>query len=300
MLNVLRNFNVNEATLSMWVFRKRIKATNPIFTCHWVGISRELTNEIKGFVNKEKIKHTELVEYSLLSQNNESSLLRIGTDETEANKILTLSANQTAELKATDIKHLANCDFYSIKLVHDDIVLHCIKKTDSSWKTKKKHGLRSLAYKNNTLTVDDSPKFDIAKSFDFFILENNIFIKNKGMFESILSYKQAHINNFAELTSEPEFQNIFNDITPLNEYVGTNAMQLRRASAIRQKSYYKNDLFMVSLKSNAARFRLNLQFDENNKIIVTSENCADIFKHYLIIGCNHTTKNIYMTFQMRY
>lgn len=281
MLNLLRNFNADEATLSMWVFRKRIKDTNPIFTGHWVGISRELTKEIKGFVNKEKIKHTELVEYSLLSQNNESSLLRIGTDETEANKILTLSANQTAELKATDIKHLANCDFYSIKLVHDDIVLHCIKKTDSSWKTKKRHGLRSLAYKNNTLTVDDSPKFDIAKSFDFFILENNIFIKNKGMFESILSYKQAHINNFAELTSEPEFQNIFNDINPLNAYVGTNAMQLRRASAIRQKSYYKNDLFMVILKSNAARFRLNLQFDENNKIIVTSENCADIFQALL-------------------
>lgn len=281
MLNLLRNFNVEEATLSTWVFKKRIKATNPIFTGHWVGISRELINEIKGFINNEKIKYTELIEYGLLSQNNESSLLRIGTDETEANKILTLSANQTAELKATDVKHLANCDFYSIKLVHDDTVLHCIKKTDSSWRTKKKKGLRSLAYKNNTLTVDDSPKFDIAKSFDFFIIENDIFIKSKRLFESILSYKQAHINNFEELTSEPEFQEIFNDINQLNIYVGTNAMQLRRASAIKQKSYYKNDLFMESLKSNAARFRLNLQFDENNKIIVTPQNCADIFQALL-------------------
>jgi len=281
MLNILRNFNVDEATLSLWVFRRRIKATNPIFTGHWVEISRELTNELKGFVNYEKIKYTELVEYDLLSQNNESSLLRIGTDETEANKILTLSANQTAELKATDVKHLANCDFYSIKLVHNDKVLHCIKKTDSSWRTKKKKGLRSLAYKNNTLTIDDTPKFDIAKSFDFFITEQSIFIKNKGLFESILSYKQAHLDNFAELTSEPEFQKIFDSTQHLATYVGNNAMQLRRASAIRHKSYYKNELFMESLKSNARRFRLNLQFDGNNKIIVTPENCADIFQALL-------------------
>ena len=41
MLNILRNFNVDEATLSLWVFRRRIKATNPIFTGHWVEISRE-------------------------------------------------------------------------------------------------------------------------------------------------------------------------------------------------------------------------------------------------------------------
>lgn len=125
------------------------------------------------------------------------------------------------------------------------------------------------------------PSLILLRASIFFIIENNIFIKSKGLFESILSYKQAHLSNFAELTSEPEFQNIFNDINHLNSYVGTNAMQLRRASAIRQKSYYKNDLFMESLKSNAARFRLNLQFDENNKIIVTPENCADIFQALL-------------------
>ncbi|WP_323666702.1 Kiwa anti-phage protein KwaB-like domain-containing protein [Pectobacterium punjabense] len=281
MIESLENFNVNESSLTLWVFRKTIEQTLPLYSARWVSISEDLENELKVFVNDEKIRYTEVIEYGFLAQNNEASLLKVGTNETEVDKIIACSVNQTPERKVQNVKHLNNCDFYAIKLVHNNDVLYCVKKTDDSWKTKKKKGLKSLVYEDYTLSIDRSPRFDIAKCFDFFILGNDILIKDKGVFESLLSYKQAHITNFNSLTIEPEFSNLFTNLAPLTAYVGNNAMQLRRASAIQQKGYYKNDAFMASLKANAQRFRLNLQFDHQNKIIVTKECCPDIFQALL-------------------
>ncbi|WP_318372906.1 Kiwa anti-phage protein KwaB-like domain-containing protein [Enterobacter sp.] len=281
MIEALENFNINEASLTLWVFRKKIEQTLPVYSARWVSISENLENELKVFINNEKLRYTEVIDYGLLAQNNEASLLKIGSDETEVDKVILCSANQTPERKVQNVKHLNNCDFYAVKLVHGNDTLYCIKKTDASWKTKKKKGLKSLVFEEHTLAIDDTPRFDIAKCFDFFVLGNDILIKEKGVFESLLSYKQAHITNFNTLTVEPEFSGLFTDLAPLNEYVGNNAMQLRRASAIQQKGYYKNGAFMASLVANAQRFRLNLQFDPHGKIIVTKACCPDIFQALL-------------------
>lgn len=197
----------------------------------------------------------------MLAQNNENSLMLIGTGETSAVDVTSVSANQIPAKKVKEIKELSNCDFYSVKLVAGDTVLHCVKKTDASWATKKQAGLKSIVFKNNKLKIDNSPRFNIARDFYFFILEDNVYIKNKKIFESVLSYKTAHIANFNVLVDEPEFSQLLTDAEPLKWYVGNNAMQLRRASAIKEKGYYKLPAFMDSLRVNAARFRLNLQFD---------------------------------------
>lgn len=281
MLETLKDFNLQEAELSVWVFKKRTSEGNPIFTGKWITVDQMLKQELIGFIDDERENYTEVVNYSLLAQNNENSLMHIGTGETSAVSVAVVSANQTPEKKVTDIKELSNCEFYSVKLVIGDVVLHCVKKTDSSWSTKKSKGFKNIIYKNNKLSIDDTPKFNISRDFYFFVLEDNVFIKNKKIFESVLSYKKSHISNFSELVGEAEFSQAFTDAEPLKKYVGNNAMQLRRASAIKQKGYYKNPDFMRSLQGNANRLRLNLQFDKNGKIIVNDECCADIFQALL-------------------
>lgn len=240
-----------------------------------------LKTELLGFIQTERSNYTEVIDYSLLAQNNESSLMLIGTGETSAVDITIVSANQISAKKVKEIKELSNCDFYSVKLVVGDTVLHCVKKTDASWATKKQAGLKSVVFKNNKLKIDKFPRFNIARDFDFFILEDNIYIKNKKIFESVLSYKTAHIANFNVLVDEPEFSQLLTDAEPLKRYVGNNAMQLRRASAIKEKGYYKVPEFMDSLRANASRLRLNLQFDTQGKIITSDGCCADIFQALL-------------------
>lgn len=281
MLKKLQDFDIENATLSLWVFRKRIVESNPVYTGKWVSVVPELKTEISAFISSERSQYTETVDYSLLAQNNESSLMLIGTGETSAVSVIALSADQTVNKKIKNIKELANSDFYSVKLVSGDAVLHCIKKTDASWATKKQSGLKSVVFKDNQLKVDDAPRFNIAKDFDFFILDGEVLIKNKKVFESILSYKKAHMSNFDELIEDVDFSSIFTDSEPLKRYVGTNAMQLRRASAIKEKGFYKVPEFMESLRVHASRFRLNLEFDDKGKIVANDACCADIFQALL-------------------
>ncbi|MDC9597030.1 Kiwa anti-phage protein KwaB-like domain-containing protein [Xenorhabdus anantnagensis] len=281
MLNRLQNFNIDDASLTLWVYRKSIRNSAVHYTGWWVSVSDELRKEFNSFISEERCKYSEVINYGLLSQNNESSLLHIGANETEAQKLIDCSSNQIQDKKAKDIKDIANCNFYSVKLVHNDVVLYCVKKTDASWKTKKKKGIKSLIYKDYTLTIDNEPKFNIAMDFDFFILEGDLLIKDKRIFESILSYKQAYLRNLTELTNEAEFNRIFTDTLPLVTYVGNNAMQLRRALAIREKGYYKNTSFMKSLRLHAEKFKLNIQFDKEGKIIAKDDSCADIFQALL-------------------
>lgn len=281
MLENLQGFDLQTAELSVWVFRKKSLKGQSSFTGKWIPVDPELKTELLGFIQTERSNYTEIIDYSLLAQNNEGSLMLIGTGETSAVDVTTISANQMPAKKVKEIKELSNCYFYSVKLVSGDTVLHCVKKTDASWATKKQVGLKSVVFKNNKLKIDRSPRFNIAKDFDFFILEDNIYIKNKKVFESVLSYKTAHIDNFNVLMDEPEFSQLLTDAEPLKRYVGNNAMQLRRASAIKEKGYYKVPEFMESLRANALRFRLNLQFDAQGKIIASDECCADIFQALL-------------------
>jgi hypothetical protein len=54
-------------------------------------------------------------------------------------------------------------------------------------------------------------------------------------------------------------------------------MQLRRASAIRQKAHYNNDIYIQNIRDNAVEMRLPIDFDANWKIVPTAENCKFIF-----------------------
>jgi len=57
---------------------------------------------------------------------------------------------------------------------------------------------------------------------------------------------------------------------------GSNKINLRRISSIRQKAHYKNASFMALLKQHHAAYGLALQFDANGLIVCTSENCRDV------------------------
>lgn len=97
----------------------------------------------------------------------------------------------------------------------------------------------------------------------------------------MLSYKEAHKEDFAELQKETQFLAAFSDIGALAAYVGENKMQLRRVSAIRQKGYYKDPLFMTRLRGRYKEFGLNLVFDSTGKIVPSPETCRDVFQALL-------------------
>ncbi|GAA5618247.1 hypothetical protein Brsp03_02403 [Brucella sp. NBRC 12951] len=283
-LQTLQSIDLNEAEVFLWIFKKSYRANNPTprFKGRWITTTPQLDEALKAVVTGERERITEVLEYSLLAQNNESSALGIQTIETHAGLIADEVAEEAEHCKIVNVKDILNADFYLIKIVSDGGVIHAVRKLDSSWGTKKANNKISAIFSDHQLTVDDNPVFDIYKNVDFFIIGDEILVSNKGKFESILSYKLAHKEYFDSLKEEEKFLEIFTDVGPISEYVGNNKIQLRRAAAIQTKAHYRNVDFMKKLRSEYKAAKLNILFDaDGTKIVPTLDTCPDIFRALL-------------------
>jgi hypothetical protein len=217
----------------------------------------------------------------LLAQNNEASALAIEMEKTHAGLVISEATAQTPQKRVKRVEEIRNSIFYVVKFELDDTAIYAVKKVSSSWRTKKSKGIISVIYTDQTLTLDESPAFEISKTIDFFIVGDKVLIINKENFESALSYKQAHEEAFAVLQEEPEFSAIFSDLTPIRDFVGNNKIQLRRALAIGDRGHYKTLAFMSNLRTHSEKYRLAIIFDESGRIVPTADTCRAIFQALL-------------------
>lgn len=277
-LDTLQGFDFDQASVAFWTFKgpRGLSSEDPLYTGHWVDTTDDTDSILKEIAKDQVDRIEEVLEYGLLVQNHETSALSITTEETHAGVIVDECAAETQPKKTLNVRHLRNANFYVSKFIRGDTIIHAVRKTDSGWKTKKALSTRSVIFQDNELDVDDRPHFEIAKTIDFFIIGEDILCLNKPKMESILRYKEAHKEDFQELQDDPEFSALFVDMTPLAAHVGENKIQLRRVSAIRQKGHFKDDAFMARLREKYADYGLTIQFDDEGRIVVTPETCAQI------------------------
>lgn len=274
----LSDFDIQNSGLTVWLFKKSGGGAGvaPTYTGRWITIEDDLNIALKDSIGEARGKIEEVQEYGLLAQNNEGSALLIDTAETHAGLIVSQSANPLPQKKVKNEKEVVNTDFFVVRLNDGDRVLHAVRRTDGSWKTKQRKGIIDIGFRDNALEMDNRPSFSLSKYVDFFIAGDRIIIPHKANFESVLSYRQAHENDFAELQSENEFKQIFADLAPLLTFVGNNKIHLRRMCSIRQKGHYKDQTFMSNLKQHHVAHGLTLQFNANGLIVCTADNCRDV------------------------
>ncbi len=280
-LDELKDFPLDAANVQLWVFKKSVQDKRPVFNGRWVETTLELDTAMKQAVANERARITEVHEYGLLAQNNEGSALTIDTVETHGGLVVIQAAAEIPTKKVTELKELKNTEFYAIKLVAGEKVIYAVRKADGSWKTRRVVNLISVYFSDQHLGLASDPGFSIAKNVDFFIAGEKTLISSKPNFESVLSYKAAHIQDFQQLQIEDKFKAVFTSLEALLEHIGDNKIQLRRASAIRQKGHYKDPVFMENLRKNAALFKLSIKFDAMGRIIPTLASCRDIMQALL-------------------
>jgi isochorismate synthase EntC len=265
-LDELKTFNIDAATISLWVFKgpRGVASLPPSYTGYWVETTDDVDAVLKETVKAERDRIEEIIEYSLLAQNNEASALLISKEETNASLLLDIVAESDLK-RVRESKQLQNSTFYLIKLVHEDDFIYAVRRTNSGWKTKRALSARSFFFEENRLDLDSRPHFDVERTVDFFIAGNDLLILNKGHFESTLRYKETHRDDFLALQGENEFTDVFVDIAPLVDHVGVNKIRLRRISAIRQKAHYRNADFMQRLRQHHAEYGFVIQFDDNGR-----------------------------------
>lgn len=278
----LQDFDIGNAIVQVWLYKKWTSSSDGIrFNGRWIGTDTELDEALKHAISNKRENIHDVTGYSLLAAANDGIALRIDALETHAGAITAAAANPTPQRKVTKLKDVQNTSFYVIKLVSGDQVLHAVRKTDASWQSKKVRNSLSVLFTDEHLGLNQTPGFNISRDVDFFIVGDDVVITNKPAFESVLSYKEAHANDFQELQGEPNFASLFSNLDPLVEFVGTNKLHLRRACAIRQKGHYLDAGFMSRLRQRHTECGFNLVFDQQGRLIPTAETCADIIRALL-------------------
>jgi Domain of unknown function (DUF4868) len=278
----LRDFDLAAATVQVWLYKKSTTPGGGIhFVGRWIDADSALDQALKQAITDKRESILEVNAYGLLAATNDGIALRIDALETHAGAITAEAANPTPGRKVTKLGEVQNTKFYVIKLVGGDHVLHAVRKTDDSWQSRKVRNILSVYFADDQLGLNEHPGFNISRDVDFFIFGDDVIIMNKPAFESVLSYKEAHAQDFQMLQGEANFLSLFSTLDPLVAFVGTNKLHLRRACAIRQKGHCRDAGFMTRLRQRHAECGLNLSFDQQGRLVPTPESCADIIRALL-------------------
>jgi hypothetical protein len=277
-----KQFNYQEATVQLWVFKK--STTDALFRAWHVRTDADIENLFRDTVLNSIAETTEVINYSPISQNNESSCLSHSLAESDG-LIALLNVVDAPEAENTDaqLKHLKGAAGYLVKLQHENRVVYAIRKTALSWKPKVRSSLINAVFLNGELSATPDETFSFDAYFDFYCLNETIFVKSKRAYESTMTEKKVYQRNFEDLTVDPEFTAIFAAIQPLKEFVGKNAMQLRRITVIQSKALYRRPDFSQKVRhvNNLRNYGLN--FDEEGKIVA----CPNTVKTIMQILLDH-------------
>lgn len=273
----LKAFDFANATPHLWVF----KSSNSIakFRTFYVQTENNLNDQFKEFVEIEIERITEHAPYSFISQTNENSCLTIDSNVTGFIKLKTLVDRLESEHRVEDSKDLKGAKGYVVKFISDGITVYAVKRSTSTWKTSYQKKFINIMFANGELSGIEDKSFSIEKNFDFYVINNTIFIANKRGFESSMQYREVYVQAFNQLQENPSFSSLFSDLSPIVEYVGTNSIQLRRMGVIEEKGIYSEPNFISNLiRVNSSR-NWGINFDiSNNTIIPCSETTGTILQ----------------------
>ncbi len=277
-----KSFNYDDATVQLWVFKKSTTASK--FRAWHVRTDGTIEQLFRDTIKREVAATTEAVAYSPISQNNESSCLTHALEESEG-LIALLDRVDAPEAENVDaeLKHLKGAAGYLVKFQHDGHIVYAIRRTAPTWRPKIRSSLINAIFHNGELSATPEETFSFDSFFDFYCLNETIFVKAKRAYESTMSEKKIYQRSFEELAVDNDFTSLFSDIQPLKDYVGTNAMQLRRITVIQQKALYMRPGFSQKVKTvNEAR-NFGLNFDASDKIVA----CQDTAKTIMQILLDH-------------
>lgn len=272
-----RNLTYDTATVQLWVFKKSTTATK--FRAWHVRTDETIEQLFRNAVQREVTATTEEIAYSPISQNNESSCLTHALEESEG-LIALLNIVDTPEAENVDaeLKHLKGAAVYLVKFQSNGHTVYAIRRTAPTWRPKIRSCLINAIFQNGELSVTPEESFSFDSFFDFYCINETIFVKAKRAYESTMSEKKVYQKSFDDLSADPQFASIFVDMQPLKDYVGTNAMQLRRITVIQQKALYLRPDFSEKVQVVNSSREFGLNFDTDGKIIVCQNTAKTIMQ----------------------
>lgn len=264
--DAFRAFDYNSANVFLWVFKSSTTANK--FSARFVQTDETLNELLKSTVQREVARLTEFAEYSHLAQTNDNSCLTSPATGSDFSSLKTLVDRPEPEWRVRNIKDLKGARGYVVKFVHNNKTVYATKRSAENWKTSYPKKFINIVFSNDELSAATDNTFSIERAFDFYSLDDALFIARKNAFESTMHHRMEYARAFAGLQQSAPFTAIFTTMQPLVTYVGTNAMQLKRMATIERKAIYSHPQFLPTLRTVSLQRGYGLNFDNaTNQII---------------------------------
>ncbi|MGO2018869.1 DUF4868 domain-containing protein [Psychrobacter sp.] len=277
---LLQAFDFSNSTPYLWVFKDSARAIR--FRTSYVQTDNDLNHELVSFANDEILRITEHSPYSHIAQTNENSCLTISSANTDFSLLKNQIDRLEADHRITNASELKGIKGYVVKFIHNGVTVYGIKRSTSTFKTSYPRKMVNMIFSNGELTGVPDNSFSIKRNFDFYVINDAIFIADKLGFESVIQHRTEYVQAFLQLQQSPIFCSLFTDINPVVDYVGNNSMQLRRMAVIEEKAVYTNPNFISILQrvNNARGWGIN--FDTATSKIIPCEDTVSTLLQVLL------------------
>jgi len=272
-----KQFDFPQSNVHLWVFKK--SSTPSKFNAYFVRTDAQLSNTLKNLASAERDRLTEYSEYTYLAEVNESSCLGMEVIGTNFEKLKIQVDRPEPENLIRGIKDLNNAEGYVVKFIHLNTSIYAVKRSTTTWKTSYPRKFINMVFRDGELATAEDKSFSIEKNFDFFSVNDSMFITKKRSFESIMEYRDGFTVAFSALQQNPNFSALFKDLQPLVQYVGTNAIQLRRMAAIEKKGIYADPAFLLNFQRVSTNRGWRINFDlVTNQIVPCPQTVQQIIE----------------------
>ncbi|BCZ85753.1 DUF4868 domain-containing protein (plasmid) [Paraburkholderia terrae] len=289
----LRDFDYAQAEVYLWVFKH--SASPNKFLAHYVRTDETLDGILRGVVTDEMGRLTEFAPYTYLAESNENSCLSMVADQSNFPNLKTLVDRHEPDHAVQSVKDMMGADGYVVKFSDGAKTVYAVKRSTSSWKTKYPKKYINMIFQNGELSATQDTTFSIERNFDFYFIDETLFIARKRAFESAMAHREGYVQAFSDLQQDASFAGMFTNMQPLIDYVGTNSIQLRRMAVVEQKALYAQPNFLTSLQAVSTARAWGLNFASGNNQIIP---CAQTARTILQVLLDHrllseVTQNIY-------
>ena len=272
-----RQFKYQDALVHLWVFEA--SATPAKFRAWHVRTDEALEQFFRRVITAEVERVTETLPYTPLTQNNDNSCLLHDLHQSEGLAALLAVVNvpESEQVRAV-LKQLEGAMGYLVKFQTHEQTVFAVKKTSQTWKPRRRWSFTNAVFVDGELSLAPSDMFAFEEFFDFYCLDHAIFVVSKRAYESAASDKSVYIKNFESLIDEPQFLKVLSDVAPLKDYVGNNAMQLKRMTVVKRKALYLQLDFIQRVSWVSQKRGWGLEFDSNGRIVFSESKARDIIQ----------------------
>jgi hypothetical protein len=276
----LRSFDFANSAVHLWVFKR--STTQERFTARYAQTDAGLNALLLGVVQREMERITEFADYTHLAQTNENSCLAAQVSGSDFEHLKTVVDRPEPDWRVRNIRDLKNASGYLVKFTHNGRVVYAVKKSASNWKASYLKTHINIIFNNGELSAAEDNGFAIDKSFDFYAHDGGVFIASKGAFEAAMQYRTSYSQAFVGLQQNGAFSSLFTNMQPLIDYVGTNAIQLRRIARVEERGLFARPGFLAAVHTVNGKRGWGLNFDATSGCLIPCDQTAKTIMQVLL------------------